>query len=330
MKKKIFIDPGSFYTKVCVLHQDEGEAAYKLFGRSFFPTAATPAPENADRVICHEFGEKRYLVGGDCPNERWDFCDESLAGAQRNKLIGSLVLRKVLFDYSDSGDEVELSVVVEGPAKRQVFEELCASMTGKLEVVAYRGPQKIRKIVELGVRVGPASDGVTGYVAKIKSKFDSAMFIDIGFASTKMYVVSAQHGVEKFAITEIGARFYSDAIMRALKEENIEDVEPYWLMKQVELGRKSIEVASKQLDVSLILENARWDTNKDFRRIATDFVTEYYNTTSKWVGLLVITGGGALFNGELLSASLAESGYKFDDIYIDKSPLYTVLEGLVS
>ncbi|MGK5089910.1 hypothetical protein WDW86_20355 [Bdellovibrionota bacterium FG-2] len=216
------------------------------------------------------------------------------------------------------------------PTKRQVFETIYGAMAGKFELVAYRGPQKIRKIVELKVSVVPASDGVIGYVGKIKSEFDSALFVDIGFASTKMYVVSAQQGVEKFSITEFGARFYSDAILRALKEENIEGVEPYWLMKQIELGCKSLEIATQQIDVSLILENARWDTNKDFRRIATDFITEYYNTASKWVGLLVITGGGALFNGELLSASLAESGYKFDDIYIDKSPLYTVLDGLVS
>ncbi|MGK5089911.1 hypothetical protein WDW86_20360 [Bdellovibrionota bacterium FG-2] len=106
MKKKIFIDAGSFYTKVCVLHQDEGADAggdYKLFGRSFFPTAATQAPESADRVICHEFGGIRYLVGGDCPNERWNCGDESAEGICRNNLIACLVLRKSLFDIRIRG-----------------------------------------------------------------------------------------------------------------------------------------------------------------------------------------------------------------------------------
>ncbi len=357
MKKKIYLDPGGFYTKVTVFASTEpgdlnsAPDAYSLSGRTFFPTAAVCAPAQTDRVICYELNETRYWVGGACANNRWNCDDESDAGTARNHLIAELVLRKALFDYCDSKDEVELFVVVDTPLRRQIFEKVCSQVSSKscskvdstileseIAVEGYRGPQKIRKLLTLKLKILPASDGVLGYVNHIKSGFDLALFVDIGYSSTKLYVISQRQGVEKFEMMKLGARFYSDAIERALTEQGITPLEPYWLMKQIELGCQAIEVDGdgagqlkgkpRLFDVSLILENARWDTNKDFKRMTTDFITDYYNATSRWVGLLVVTGGGALFNGELLCAALSDAGYQFDDILIDKSPLYTVLEGL--
>jgi hypothetical protein len=47
----------------------------------------------------------------------------------------------------------------------------------------------------------------------------------------------------------------------------------------------------------------------------------------EWPALLVVTGGGASLNGELLRLTLEENGYCFDEVYIEKQSLYTVLEG---
>jgi len=43
--------------------------------------------------------------------------------------------------------------------------------------------------------------------------------------------------------------------------------------------------------------------------------------------MLVVTGGGASLNGDILRLSLEEDGYRFNDSYIEKQPIYTLLEG---
>ena len=80
-------------------------------------------------------------------------------------------------------------------------------------------------------------------------------------------------------------------------------------------------------DISLVLENVRWDLNKEFKRFTTDMLTSYYTNRVEWPAMLVVTGGGASLNGDILRLSLEEGGYCFDEVYIEKQPIYTVLEG---
>jgi hypothetical protein len=108
-----------------------------------------------------------------------------------------------------------------------------------------------------------------------------------------------------------------------------------WLVKQIELGCEEVEVrteapsnpSSRCYDISLVMENVRWDLNKGFTRFAADALTSYYTTRMEWPGLLVVTGGGAALNGDILRLSLEDGGYCFDDVYIERQPLYTLLEG---
>ncbi len=328
--KKIYIDPGGFYTKVYVLEHDQATGHVQFFGRSFFPSAATSILTLQERSLCYEHEGRIYLVGSDCNNALWDLDDLSPDGLRHRDLVARLLVRKALFDYTEPEEEIDLNILSDGTVKREIFEDLGAEFTGRLELAAYRGDKKITRFLNVKAQILAASEGVLGYIQKIKTDFSSAFLIDIGYRSTKMYVVTAKQGVEKFAFWEFGTKFYSEAILRALESEGLPATEPYWLMKQIELGCQSLDLPNiPPVGVSLIIENARWDTNKDFRRLTTDFITDYYNTNAKWVELLVITGGGALFNGELLSTSLSEMGYEFDDIYIDKSPLYTLIEGVV-
>ena len=48
---------------------------------------------------------------------------------------------------------------------------------------------------------------------------------------------------------------------------------------------------------------------------------------TRWPDMLVITGGGASLNGDILRLSLEEDDYYFSDVYIEKKPIYLALEG---
>jgi hypothetical protein len=67
--------------------------------------------------------------------------------------------------------------------------------------------------------------------------------------------------------------------------------------------------------------------NKEFTRFTTDMLTSYYTSRVEWPAMLVITGGGAALNGDILRLSLEKDGYCFKDVHIEKQPIYTVLEG---
>ena len=136
-------------------------------------------------------------------------------------------------------------------------------------------------------------------------------------------------------VEDCGVSYYYEKIARLFADEVIDDHHFLWLVKQIELGCEEVEVrtnasaapAPRSYDVSLVLENVRWDLNKEFTRFTTDTLNSYYTNRVEWPALLVVTGGGASLNGDILRLSLEEEGYRFRDVYIEKQPIYTVLEG---
>jgi hypothetical protein len=99
-------------------------------------------------------------------------------------------------------------------------------------------------------------------------------------------------------------------------------------VKQIELGCEDVEVHhERQVNISLVIENVRWDLNKEFKRFTTDMLTSYYTNRVEWPAMLVVMGGGASLNGDILRLSLEEGGFCFDDVYVEKQPMYTVLDG---
>jgi hypothetical protein len=151
--------------------------------------------------------------------------------------------------------------------------------------------------------------------------------------------------VELFQTGNCGVSFYYEKIVHLFAEANIEDNHFLWLVKQIELGCEEVEVRRERkgamignavalstrfprhYDISLVMENVRWDLNKEFRRFTTDVLTSYYTNRVDWPAMLVVTGGGASLNGDILRLSLEEGGYCFKDVYIEKQPMYTLLEG---
>jgi hypothetical protein len=247
-------------------------------------------------------------------------------------------LKKIIFDYADNTDDLEINVVVDSHQRAQVFEEIGEALRDKkLEISAFRGYDKrrIRKEVTVRLNLLSSGDAVLGFLEKNRMDFTTALVVDIGYNKTKLYVVDCEKGVELFQTGDCGVSFYYEKIVHLFAEKNIDDNHFLWLVKQIELGCEEVEVRKESkgegmgpvYDISLVMENVRWDLNKEFTRFTTDTLTSYYTNRVEWPAMLMVTGGGASLNGDLLRLSLEEGGYCFNDVYIEKQPIYTLLEG---
>ena len=353
--KKILIDPGDFYTKVYVLipagERGNSNSSYAFYGRNFFPTLVSEASATGDKKIYYEDGNSFYNVGYDCSGLTLDQTIKELNVSGVNTFNEYLILKKVIFDYADNNDEIEIDIVIDIPFKLEVFKEIREKLDNTtIELRAFRGYDK-RNIVKsalVKINLVSAGDAVSGFLKNLKKDFKSALFIDIGYKKTKVYLVNCQKGVELFKFSDLGISIYYEKILNLFSEKNIKDIDFFWLVKQVELCCEQLEVKNERekrasrivrkilrkrvsdYDISLVLENVRWDLNKDFRRLASDILTSHYTNTTMWVDILVVTGGGAFLNGDILCTSLVNDGYFFSDIYIDKLQPYTVLEGMTN
>ena len=354
--KIILVDVGSFYTKVCVMRQvpengggGRSDPRLQFYGRGFFPTLACRAGDIDKGRIYYEHEGDLYLVGYDCGSslgfERINSAFDS-EGLDTGKAL--LILKKIIFDYADNHDELEINVVVDSNRRARLFEEIGEVLrNNKVEISALRGYDKrrIKKEVTIRFHLLSSGDAVAGFLEKNSMDFTTALVIDVGHNKTKLYVVDCENGVELFQVADFGVSFYYEKIVRLLAEENIDDNHYLWLVKQIELGCEEVEVRKgskgemmgnvvapstpfpRHYDISLVMENVRWDLNKEFKRFTTDMLTSYYTNRVEWPAMLVVTGGGASLNGDILRLSLEEGGYCFNDVHIEKQPMYTVLDG---
>jgi len=345
--KRILVDCGNFYTKVYVMHRvpengggERRDPRYQFYGRVFFPTLASRAGDmDKDRMYYEHEGD-RYAVGYDCGRSlRLGEILQAFDGEGLGPGKALLILKKVIFDYADSQDDLEIKVVVDSPQRVQVFEEIARALRHKeLAISAWRGydQRRIQKEVTIRLNMLSAGDAIAGFLEKNKMDFTTALVVDIGYNKTKLYVVDREKGVERFQISHWGVSYYYEKIVHLLAEENIEDNHFLWLVKQVELGCEEVEVCrepkgqmmgSRHYDISLVMENVCWDLNKEFKRFTMDALTSHYTNRVEWPAMLVVTGGGASLNGDILRLSLEEDGYRFQDSYIEKQPIYTLLAG---
>jgi hypothetical protein len=349
--KKILVDVGSFYTKVCVMHPAPGNGGpensgeprndrlWQFYGRSFFPTLVGRADDIDTGRLYYEHEGERYAVGYECSSSlRLEQIIGAFDGEGLDARSALLILKKIIFDYADDEDDLEISVVVDGYRKAQIFEEIGAALRNKkVDICAFRCYDKryIKKEVTISLDLLSAGDAVAGFLEKNTGEFTTALVIDVGYNKTKLYVVDTEKGVELFRAEDCGVSFYYEKIVRLFAEENIADNHFLWLVKQIELGCENVEVRRENkgemtgnvYDISLVMENVRWDLNKVFTRFATDILTSYYTNRVEWPALLVITGGGAALNGDILRLSLEKDGYSFNGVLIEKQPIYSVLEG---
>ena len=117
--KKIIIDPGDFYTKVYVLipagERGSSNRSYEFYGRSFFPTLVSAAGATGDKGIYYEDDNSFYSVGYDCSGLTLDQTIKELNVCGVNTFNEYLILKKVIFDYADNNDEIEIDVVIDIP-----------------------------------------------------------------------------------------------------------------------------------------------------------------------------------------------------------------------
>ncbi len=356
--KIILVDVGSFYTKAYVMRQvpengggDRTDRACQFYGRGFFPTLVGRAGDIAKGRMYYEHEGDLYAVGYDCSSSlRLEQIITAFDGEGLSTGKTLLILKKIIFDYADNNDDLEINVVVDSYRRAQVFEEIGEALRNqKVEISAFRGYDKRRITKEVTIRLQLLSSGdaVAGFLEKNEMDFTTALVVDVGYNKTKLYVVDCEKGVELFQIENCGVSSYYEKIVHLFAEENIEDNHFLWLVKQIELGCEEVEVRReskgemmgktvalsdsfpRHYDISLVMENVRWDLNKEFKRFTTDMLTSYYTNRAEWPAMLVVTGGGASLNGDILRLSLEEGGYCFHDVYIEKQPIYTVLEGAV-
>ena len=354
--KKILVDAGNFYTKVYVMQKipengrgDRADQPYQFYGRGFFPTLVGPAGDIDKGRMYYEHEGELYAVGYDCSSSlRLEQIIDAFDGAEINAHKARIILKKIIFDYADVNDDLEIDVVVDSYRKAQVFEEIGEGLRNKeAEITAFRGYDKrrINKQVTILLDLLSSGDAVTGFLDKNEMEFGTALVIDVGYRKTKIYVVDCENGVELFQVGDFGVASYYEKIVKLFAEEKIDDNHFLWLVKQVELGCEEVEVRREEkwgttdnalalancfpryYDISLVMENVRWDLNKEFKRLTTDILTSYYTNRTEWPDMLVVTGGGASLNGDILRLSLAEDGYRFNDLYIETQPIYTLLEG---
>jgi hypothetical protein len=354
--KKILVDVGNFYSKVYVMHPVPGNGGgdyrdqpYQFYGRGFFPTLVSRAGELDKGRMYYEHEGDWYAVGYDCGGSlRLEQILHAFDDQGFTTPKALIILKKIIFDYADNPDGLEIHVVVDSSQRARVFEEIGEALRNrKVEISAFRGYDKRRISKEVTIRLHLLSSGdaVAGFLGKNQDDFTTALVVDVGYNRTKLYVVDCEKGVELFQVGNCGVSFYYEKIAQLFAEENIGDNHFLWLVKQIELGCEEVEVRRERMgallghapalsthfprhyDISLVMENVRWDLNKEFKRFATDMLTSYYTNRVEWPATFVVTGGGASLNGDILRLSLEEGGYRFQDIYVEKQPMYTLVEG---
>lgn len=312
---------------------------YQFYGRGFFPTLVNRADDIDKGRIYYEHGGELYAVGYDCSSSlRFDQIINAFDSDGLSTGKALLILKKIVFGYADNNDDVEINLVVDSYERARVFEEIGEALRNKkVEISAFRGydNRRIKKEVTVSLNLLSSGDAIAGFLKKTKIDFTTALVVDVGYNKTKLYVVDCERGVELFQIGDCGVSFYYEKLMHLFAEESPDENHFLWLVKQIELGCEAVEVRGKSegemagnvYDISLVMENVRWDLNKEFKRFTTDALTSYYTNRVEWPAMLVVTGGGASLNGDILRLSLEEGGYCFDNVYIEKQPIYTLLEG---
>ncbi|MBF0492581.1 MAG: hypothetical protein HQM15_07360 [Deltaproteobacteria bacterium] len=329
--KKILIDPGDFYTKTHV-YEVTGRGP-ESYGQYFFPSISARTQSNESQALRYEQEGSFYSVGYDCHEAGFDSLHGKAGDFGSDCLNGLLILKKIIFDYSANNEEIELGILIETPYKQKIWGEIVEHLNQSvLTVSAIRGfdQARIQKTVKLQTALLTAGDSLLNFLRTINSEFESALVVDIGYHTTKIYIANSIEGIASFQLLDIGIWNYYKIVFGRLLENKIKP-DYFWVIKQIEAGLSQLEFESGDLvDISQITDQTRWDLNKNLTGFISDFLVSYFTNVTQWVEMMVVTGGGASFMGELLVESLREGGLDMEDIYIEKFSLYARVNHLIS
>ncbi|MBT3236232.1 MAG: hypothetical protein HN353_09810 [Bdellovibrionales bacterium] len=362
--KKIFVDAGVFYTKVSALKLEEG-VGYRPSGRNFFPSMANSESDPLSPLTYQVEGEM-VAVGYDSSQLTLSYDEAKAHPWGWSIENGKALLTKILFDFMDKGDKsAEINFLFEDGDKLAVLKEVVAQFgAGKHPVNALRQNDKlmIKRDVDVTFNFLPASNALIDYLRTIEKSFRKGMVVDISHHKLRIFVLSPEEGVELYHESELGVCCYYERILRLLKEYELERVSYGWMIKQIECGMEEIEIESDELesdhldepddieyikamslkylkrdsilvdnkkqhfDVGPLLQNIRWDLNKDIKNLVTENLVEYCTNNATSVDILAIVGGGANLNGEILMDSLEQEEMVVSILTIDRHPFYTLVD----
>lgn len=329
--KRILIDPGDFYTKVCVFAEDHG--AWRCLCRRFFPAVARRMLVPEDGCLSYRHDDGLYKIGWDCAGLGMEVLFNGTEDFFCSDLMARLLVQKALFDFADPTDDIRLDLVVGTPGKLRQFKTIVESLDGnrlKVEAIRGGGKQLLTKTVELRATVIPASDGLSALIGKTKEAFSSAAVLDVGYNSSRAYVITPTDGVVDLRTVGHGFRDYLVQIAELMEPAARRRASFLWLVRQLESGGNRIETSpgGERFDASLVRDNVRWDLNKIFLATMADMVASFYERAARWVDMLVVIGGGAAWQGPILHGALLESGLRIGDAYVEPNPVYAVLRGI--
>ncbi len=329
--KRLIIDPGQFYIKVICQEYDGDRFVH--FGQMFLPAiyrAVNLEEQNFQKVIFT--GDHGWAVGYEALKYTRDFA-ESLALFSREEKDYDLLFRKILSDYAEDGEAVEMVVALHSAALLEKILPLSDIYSKAWMNITYTDEvnQTIKcKKVSVNLHTAPVSDGILHYLSSLRDNIPSALVVDVGFEQTKLYMVHDQGEVVLFRSIPLGMSDYYQSFVRFFTEKGISSIHFLWFVKQMEMGCSHIEIEDHDLevDISMVVANVRWDLSKNICRAIEDLAGNYYENTTKWPAMLVIMGGGALFNGDIVSYSLSDKGSSFQDVHVDSSSIYAIAQGV--
>ncbi|MBL6988740.1 MAG: hypothetical protein ISR65_03145 [Bacteriovoracaceae bacterium] len=364
--KKIFVDPGNFYTKIIVMKAD-GSGGFEFYGKTFFPSTVTPAAkESGISMLYGNQEEGLFAVGRDALVLGGFTYEEAKLhpwGWRRDN--GKSLVTKILYDYVDEKNEqMEVTFLYDSAEKLALLKEVVKDYSKDDELVpveAFRhlDQHQHHKNTEVKFNYVPVSDVLLNYLTSFGEEFRKSIVVDIAHNDVKLFIIDSETGVSLFKTIEIGVSTYYEKIMKLLTEQAESRVNYGWLIKQIECGITEIEVVSEmdtsdgdglaisllserllgkpsvllnhlkqRFDINDVIENVRWDLNKDIKNMVYDTLVTYCSNNAINIDILAIIGGGANYNGEILAQNLEEEEISPDIIVVNEIPLYTLVKNV--
>lgn len=333
MVSKIFLDIGDVYTKFALFKEYEKPHLTK---RGFFVSSVVPYPSPHEFLEFEEqiyFDEeqksKSYLVGWPAIMAGGQIVGESLEEKHLQ-----LILYNVLFDHCDDKEEIEVYVSYDFGEKAELLRSISRTFNNRSTALSakyiyediIRRKQISLKTFELESPLCLFEYFRSSLSDQMKQRC-SMLIIDIGYLRSKICIIDSEKGLEYFDAADIGIKIYYEQMCSHFKQAE-HRVNPFTLMQELELKFPFVSIGRERYDVKNIIKNIRWDLNKDLLRAASSMLKSHYEHSGHWVDVFAVTGGGSIFNGDLLWVSLSEEKYSFGEVIIDKKPRFSVLDGM--
>lgn len=326
-KLKLFVDIGDIYTKFMLLQDG------KLVKKGSFLSVITPYPPVGD---FYEYEEKIYFQGGKYYLAGWPTAlteNFSILGSFPEAEICRVILNKILSDEITK-KKVHVYLGVDFGEKTMAIKEMADSIGDRMLKVRskhmYEEEDEVKSI-RLDTVLVPAPLCLLEYVfSRVPDKLDENgkyFIVDIGYFRNKMYVVSRSRGVEDFTVDGGGMEMFYYDIRRYFRREGIQ-FNRFIMMKELELNYPYVTLESGRYSVESVVENIRWDFCKDIVQSIMNFVKKYVESQGSGPDCLILTGGGSILNREVIEGMLSSKKYNFGNFIFDRSPRYSVLEGM--